>query len=1129
MAETFSLFIPCEAFDVVLSADSDGPTEMEKAVLLFLAAGNGSKLEDVLAFLGLGERLTMDLITKLWQLGYVLVDANQGRVRLEPYWKDLVESGKWTAIPSAHQVSETISLMRELVSGQILEDISTPAVPLSQFSAPVLISSALADAVSQAELAGVAMRNLRFGSALATRSRNVRASMRRRGDSVGRDLGWLRMEFEAESDPDMPGSLTLRPVLGDDIKRARIGPSVASALTAWALDNAEHPAVIELIKTAGGKRPRNGTSLVGRIEALGGRIAKGMSDPLAHQADMEQWRSEIAGFAAEVDALERAHGRVELHTADEGVPAFLKRAVTFEQQLVLFAPTVDYGGLQGLDRTLLRHMRELAIDATAVILWGGPSQRQLPAQCAEYLDNAKAETAVSNVQRIYSAQRSARIAGALAVIDGRRVLYSSASPLDSRAVGGDFAFVLEITTEPPSPIPQRLLEIARERVPDFDTAEQIDLKPWRWNRPRQTHVTVSRPVEVTDEEAVPDTSLFEWGEDDGSVVLKAYFRDLHQACRRLAERADGAGSTVKILAGAELYQQALDIVADTDHLTMEATLWLGFGRDESASPGLPLHRSLTDAIAERVRVGLPTIVLAAPLTPPPARSAGRGGGSINISALRRLAEQSPALVTIVDAPDLPGHFICGEERFLAAPDGLASPPVVHGVRLGNRVIGVGIADPELCAAFRAAVAARWPVLVPRLGAVTGRCRQETHPAPTSVVALVEAWRKAAPGRRRTDLLSAMIGTGDEKTAGVARAAQALLDLTFGEAQDSSTRDLRSDTLAVAAAHGPAALANSALTELAGLAWREGRWHEVALILDAAPDAAGGVPPELAAAAAAVSVGLPAPDLVAFLAHSDHDRWLAGVALAVKAVLFNADEELASALEIKLLDPAPLGAERLAALAEAILAYWAATMEGVDPATIRAIARKDEMENDLRALACTLVKEFRLAADRRYNNSMLKRVVPRVYSDVSGLKPVVEMIQEDGAGPWPAVLKGLTAALGEGRIDIVELADEMFEEARRTFGRETDEKIFKGRGKGAGIHEQAHEVLRRALALRATIQSALAAPDRAASAAMRKLLAVLQADVPSLPSLHDDLPPGAVAAPLLTDLHAHLSQMLSAGP
>ena len=1128
MAETIPIFIPCEVFDVVLSADDHGPTDMEKAVLLFLAARDGSKLEDVLGFLGLGERLTMDLITKLWQLGYVLVDANQGKVRLEPYWKSLVEKEEWIAIRSSHQVSETVSLMRDLISGQVMADISTSATPLSQSSAPILISSTLAEGVSQVELAGIAMRNLRSGTALARRSRSVRAAIRRpdTAEAHGRNVGWLRMEFEASADPEVPGSLTLRAAHSEDIARARIAPGIERALTAWALENAEHPAVIKLVKIAVGERRRNGASLIGRIEALASRIVAGMADPLAHQAAMQLWTSEISALGGEVEALEFARGRVVLHTGAEGVPSFMKRAEAFEHQLVLSAPTVDYDGLLGLDQTLLRRLRDLPVDASAVILWGGPGQRQLPNQCAAYLANAEAETAVSHVRRIFSGQRSSRVASAVAVMDGRRALYASASPLDSIAVGQDFSFVLEIIAEPPSPIPRRLLEIARERAPDFAAAEQIDLTAWQRGRPREIPTELSGAMEAALGGAPPDPPLLNPDDSDAALVLNAYFHDLRQACGHLAERAVGAGSTIDILSGASLYQYGLDIVADADPLTEEKTLWLGFGRDESAYTGVSLHRNLATAVGERVKRGLPTIVLAAPLTVQQRPGERRRGGGVDISALRLLGERSPELVTIVDAPDLPGHFVCGEVRFVTAPGGLASPPIVQSARLGSRSVGIGVTDPELCEAFRAAIVARWPALAAQHRAFTSHHRSEAAPEPASVVGLVEAWRKAPLGRRRADLMAAMIQAGGETSSCVVRATRALLDLTLrSEAQDSAARDLRSDTLAVAAAHGPTDVADAALTELAEQAWREGRWHEVALIVEAAAEAAPRVPAALAAAAAATNVGLPAPDLSAFLVHDDLDRWLAGVAVAVKAVLFNADEGMASALEIKLLDPIPAGAEQLEVLAKAVLAYWSATLEAIDPATIRAISRKDTVEEGLRTIARAFVSDFQQAAHRKYNNAMLNRVVPRIYSDVSGLKPVVEMIAENGGASWPAVLKGLGGALGSGRVDVVKLADELFEKSRRAFGLNLDEKIAKGRGVGAGIHEQARDVLRRALVLRDAIDAALTAPERATSTAMRDLLSVLRSHVLGLASIEQNLPPDAIAAPLLLDLRDHLSQML----
>jgi hypothetical protein len=1130
VTETLSLYIPCETFVVTLTADDSEPSALEKAMLLFLAAHGPATLADVLDFLNLGERLAMDLIMQLWQIGYVLVDAARGSVRLEPHWKEFVEQELWRNIPSAHRVSDTVSLMRELVSSQIEVDSASPVTPLSQSAAPILVHARLADTVTRPELAVIAMRNLPRESRRLFLNKNVIAEIPYDDtDADGNRLGWIRMEFEASTDPERGGSLTLRAAPGADPALTRIGPGIARALTGWALENAEHPAVLKLQRMAKREAPRNSAGLRSRIVAVEDRITAGLAAPRDHKEAMRTWISEIGALTAEVETLERAQGKVGLRVGQDGVPALLRLVARFEHQVVLIAPSLDYDGLLALDGTVLRNLGDRPVDASVVVLWGSQRQRQLSAQCAGFLGNAETQSITAGIQRLYYARRGARIGSALAVVDGRHVYYASVSPLEA-AAGKGFNFVLEIRTEPPSPIPRHILEIARDQAPEFALAEQIGLTPWEPDtQPLKRLQEAKATAAATDAKTL--SALIETGDigTSDAVTLGARFVDLRNACRLLADRAAGAGSTVDILSGQLLYQHALDIIADTASMTVEPTLWLGFGQDDIQAAGVSLNRPLVDAVDARARQGLATVVLSAGLPRDATGVVSRAGG-VDVSAVRVLCGQFPGLVSVVETPGLPGHFVCGQDRMLIAPAGLASPPLAQARRLTSRLVGVAVADSKLCADFRAALAAQWPALTPFLRAAAPRRRATSRPGAGSAALLVDAWRKALAGRRREDLLAAMVLPGGKRATRIDRAAQLLLDLTAGRAADEADfRALRVDTLAVAAANGSPDRCANALGELAVLAWRERHWHEVSLILSAAALPACPIPAELAAAAAAADVGLPAPDYSAFLAHDDRDRWLAGVALAAKAVLFNADSGLADVLEIKLLDPPPPGTEPLFDIAVAVQIHWSATMSAVTPAVARAIVSGDNAESRLRAAAAEFATKFRQAVDRTYDNTMLKRVVPRMYSDVSGLKPVAAMIGADGAGSWPAVLGGLRAALGEGRVDVTELVDTLFEGARRRFGTPVDPPIAKGHGLGRSIHARAHDVINLAVGLRDAIGGVLTAQDQAASVPLRTLMAAVRTRLPGLSAIGETLPPDSIAAPLLTDLCTRLSQLLGSPP
>jgi len=1102
-----SIWIPCNAFDVIVTADDDAPTDLEKAVMRFLAARHDHTLEDVVAFLGLSERLTMDLLIGLWRQGYIIVDTVDGGLRLDPAWEAIVQADRWNEMKSAHRVSDTVELMRELVSGQIVANRSSPAAPPPERAVPILIPSTINEAVTRTELAAAAMRSVSRNSPLASRIRKVHAEFARAGTSgTRRPLSWLRLDFEPELDSEGEQNVTLRPIATDDVVLARVAPEIARALNNWSLSNADHPVVRSLVALASKAPLKPRQSLAARLEALVRELEGAVRDPARHEDRARELTQVLAALSGEIDSVEAARGKATFFELDANSRSFLHHAMDFEHQLVLTAPDLNAEGLDACAEALVPHLKNCAVDSSAVILWGTGRSLPLSGRSASFLANMAAETSGPNGPRLRWSQRTARISTPMAVLDGRDVLYSNLPPFSLNVSPERFGYLLKIEASSRSVLPRTLLEIARERAPDVEMADLIQLRPWS---------SPDRSGEAKQGEDFVNLDAIDLGNQqfdaDSTTILaqKTRFHDLLATAQREARRLASAGASVEAVVDAALFKTALEIVADADPVSREGTLWLGFGEDRHVGRSVPLHRRMVEGVADRAAKGLLTVVLL---------EEGADRWAIDVGNLLSIADAFPNHLLIIPVGGLTGHFVCGDDRFLAAPGGLASPPAPEVRRLASRLVGVSATDPDLCDAFRAAFVRRWPVLAGLKSRVDDKRSESPDTTSGSAVALApifQAWRQARPGGRQALATALVRAEGfDSQTT------EALLDLTAGGSDEDSVA-LRRDVLAVIATRADEPLKQRALHELAAQAWTGGKWQQAALLLEGlkppAPASA-----DLASAMATVVAGIELRDLPAAFQSEHPEEWTASVALATWAVLFNGDGFLAEALEIKLSLGAPPEAEPLRQVAEAVLAYWAASGDELDMAAVRAILSREKAKSALRSRATALCDAFRLGANANYNNSMLKRVVPRFYTTTSGIKPVVDVVSTETAGPdWAWALAALNRVVG-GEADPDDLADEILERTHREYADARDEPI-QGR-KGAAIRRAARELMRRALELRDTIRASQEGGEGSPNHALASLLRVLRSATPPLEAMAAAMPVGSAARPIMSALARRITRL-----
>lgn len=139
---TVTVYTPCDVVDYRLRVGyGQSVSVMEQAVLQLAdallrdreEAGNPRPvlIDDLCDLLGLGHRLTLDLVHDLWRVGYLRVDRRTGAIMLDPSVREHVEQDRLTELGSAEVADRRAELMVERLSGRVIpvRGAKSPAAP----------------------------------------------------------------------------------------------------------------------------------------------------------------------------------------------------------------------------------------------------------------------------------------------------------------------------------------------------------------------------------------------------------------------------------------------------------------------------------------------------------------------------------------------------------------------------------------------------------------------------------------------------------------------------------------------------------------------------------------------------------------------------------------------------------------------------------------------------------------------------------------------------------------------------------------------------------------------------------------------------------------------------------------
>jgi len=477
-----AITIPCVAFDVrVRLGESDELTPVERITLKAIDAGLDS-VADLSGALALNQRLLLDLIYDFWLKGYVVIDHDTSRVRLAGEAEYAARNGDWTALSTAENNIEKVSLLQELVAGSVLPDIGRKA-PLGPESAlvPTIMGGLELDVIdSQAILTAlgdaVERTSRQSGRALSVREawidpEQILGEVRRHGQTrrflallaeVVQEPASGELKFELVDAPGIPAVIRRRIERQLTALARRFPDHLFFKRLRQGLDGDEpaepHDAAEGLRRLAHAARELDGVD-PGLVEQRHGVLVR-------HHADACNELAELAAAQAEIRMI---RGYAEHDTALRELLAAAQR------QVVLGCPWVDLNALvepRADGVSWFDHLeRALARGVQVVLFWGISTDATLPAP----VRNALSQLRERHQQRLVWSARPAVLHAKFAVRDADEALLTSFNffkparaeslEIGVRLVGKESGRTTAAILE--------LLRWARDAFPDYQLGRRI--------------------------------------------------------------------------------------------------------------------------------------------------------------------------------------------------------------------------------------------------------------------------------------------------------------------------------------------------------------------------------------------------------------------------------------------------------------------------------------------------------------------------------------------------------------------------------------------------------------------------------------------------------------------------------
>ncbi|WP_431958859.1 hypothetical protein [Actinacidiphila sp. bgisy160] len=463
---------------------------IELIVLKALTLDEHDELQEATAYgadqladmLGLGRRLTLDVVSDLWHKGYVTVDLAHGQVKATAAVRRHSREGTLNHLDGAEQHAATFSLMVDELSGTLLPVGGEERPREGNLQVPVTGSREDEQTFTQSELV----------DALHETLRRERRDRRERHNLQEKEMGREQQVLTAQIVPPQLRpqashrwlALTVNVGLDRDSDRIRLSS------TDTALPIESRLRVLEKIASRLETAPDDPFA-----RAIRAAADVGYTEPLPLEAALQRFDEAVESLTRApagtyhdrhlelADQARRLNDLLRLRVAsevgarvlvdrEEHRKALLEVISKASQQLVISCPSIGYEALHELLEPL---ERALANGVRVVILWGDSHRSTLPPP----VFNLLMELRVGAKNRLIWSRRPSRTHACLAVADDRHALVTgypflgpppprhgraSRSPQNrARQIGS----LIEAPSSGPCEPVEALLRWARTAVPDY--------------------------------------------------------------------------------------------------------------------------------------------------------------------------------------------------------------------------------------------------------------------------------------------------------------------------------------------------------------------------------------------------------------------------------------------------------------------------------------------------------------------------------------------------------------------------------------------------------------------------------------------------------------------------------------
>lgn len=474
-----TVYVPCDVVAVRVRLGYDETlTPMEQIALRAVHAG-ADTFQDLSTTLGLGPRLTIDLLQDLWRAGYIRLVRSHAGVKVTDDVARRIRNGELARLASAETVDGVREVMIDKLSGHVLPATAFRTPAQRRFAVPVETSSVQITDATIPELLDAVERSLEQEerdrvdpggrrSPATGRRRRVLGAHLAAGElgSVGRR--WLPVDVRPTVDPDTD-RLTVT-VVGDALPETH---RTAASLQLTRL--AERTPKEEFFKSLRGQAIPGFAEAPEPVQATARLRDQAVTAAGIPAGQRKNWHNSLQEVSRQLGGIlaDQADREVtaEVVVGPDHVPALAALIDGARNQLVLAAPWLGYEALEAVVPALRSALRR---GVQVLLLWGIGHGQELDQRVRNVLyDTDLRRSKQPGSGRLLVPRTSTRTHVKLAVADDRQALVTSWNMLNSRQPGKEVGVLVRHPDGAGCRIALDLLQWARSAVPAYEMSRLL--------------------------------------------------------------------------------------------------------------------------------------------------------------------------------------------------------------------------------------------------------------------------------------------------------------------------------------------------------------------------------------------------------------------------------------------------------------------------------------------------------------------------------------------------------------------------------------------------------------------------------------------------------------------------------